>query len=111
MDSRADSIVRTHGAAAALLNSASKTTLAALSLGLALGVALPREARAISVVQSSTYFLISSPVTFDSTTNIDAVGSSNAGVYGRSGMPWNVTNYGSIKGRPGDSISTHRAAQ
>src|SRR5208337_1320567 len=86
---------------AAFLNSVSRTALAALTLGLALGVALPGEARAgcvVNPVQSVTYDLSCSPITFGSTTNINAVGPSTTGVYGGPSMPWNVANYGIIQG-------------
>ena len=81
----------------------SKTTLAALSIGLALGVALPREARAgagsVNPVQTSTYSLgTHNPITFGAGTNISAVSPSYAGVYGGSGASWTVANYGVIKG-------------
>ena len=106
MGSGADSIVRDRRGAAALLNSASRTTWAALSLGLTLGVVLPREARAdagtVNPVQTSTYSLgTHNPTTFGAGTNINAASPANAGVYGGSSMPWNVTNYGGIQGPSG----------
>src|SRR5271166_481352 len=98
-----DSIVRGRRSAAALLNSVSRTSLAALSLGLALGVALPGEARAgagtVNPVQTSTYSLgTHNPTTFGGGTNINAATPSSVGVYGGSSTPWNVTNYGAIQG-------------
>ena len=86
-----------------LLNSVSRTTLAALSLGLALGVALPGEARAgagtVSPVQTSTYILGNfNPTTFGAGTNINAASPWPAGVYGGSSVPWNIVNYGAIQG-------------
>ena len=101
-----DSITRGHRGLAALLNSASRTTLAALAFGLALGVALPGEARAragtVNPVQTSTYSLgTHNPTTLGAGTNINAVSPSNVGVYGGSSMPWTVTNYGRIQGPSG----------
>src|SRR5271156_37824 len=83
--SETDSIVPIRRGATVLLNSVSRTTLAAFSLGLALGVALPREARAgagvVSPVQSSMYVLGAfNPIPFGAATQIDS--SSVAGVYG-----------------------------
>ena len=106
MVSGAEPIMRGGRGAAGLLNSASRTTLAALSLGVALGVVLAREARAgagtVSPVQTSTYSLgTHNPTTFGAGTNIDAVSPSNAGVYGGSTTPWNITNYGRIQGPSG----------
>src|SRR5580693_1081159 len=91
MGSGVDPIVRGRRGAAALLNSASRTTLAALSLSLALGVVPPRQARAgggtVNPVQTSTYSLgTHNPTTFG---------------YGGSSTPWSVTNYGSIQGPSG----------
>ena len=101
--SRMGSATRRRRCDDAFLGSVSKTTLAALSIGLALGVALPREARAgagtVNPVQTSIYMLgTHNPTTFGAGTNINAVSPSNAGVYGGSSMPWNVTNYGGIQG-------------
>jgi hypothetical protein len=116
MGSGVDPIVRGRRGAAALLNSASRTTLAALSLGLALGVALPRQAHAgagtVNPIQTSTYRLgTHNPTTFGAGTNVNAASPSNAGVYGGSSTTWNVTNYGSIQGPSAGSISSHRAAR
>jgi hypothetical protein len=96
-----DSVVQGYNGAAPLLNSVSRTTLAALSVGLALGVALPREAYAGSGVvnpnQTSMYILGTfNPITFGAGTRINA--GSNVGVYGGSSVNWTVTNYGSIQG-------------
>jgi hypothetical protein len=101
-----DSITRGRRGPDALLDSASRTTLAALSFGLALGVALPREACAgagtVNPVQTSTYSLgTHNPTTFGAGTSINAVSPSDAGVYGGSGASWNVTNYGGIRGPSG----------
>ncbi len=98
-----DSIVRGRRGAAALLNSVSRTSPAALSLGLALGVALPGEARAgagaVNPVQTTTYSLgTHNPITFGAGTNINAASPSSVGVYGGSSTPWNVANYGAIQG-------------
>jgi hypothetical protein len=83
-----------------LLDSVSKTTLAALSVGLAVGVNLPREAcagAAVNPIQTSTYVLgKTNPITFGAGTKINVV--SNIGVYGGSTASWNVSNYGSIQG-------------
>jgi hypothetical protein len=116
MGSGVDPIVRGRRGAAALLNSASRTTLAALSLSLALGVVPPRQARAgggtVNPVQTSTYSLgTHNPTTFGAGTNVNAASPSNAGVYGGSSTTWNVTNYGSIQGPSAGSISSHRAAR
>jgi len=79
-----------------LLNSVSKTALGALLIGLAIGVALPGEARAggvtVNPVQTTTYYLNASanPITFGSGTNIDVALA--AGVSGNSAAVWNVTN-------------------
>ena len=88
---------------AALLNSVSRTALAAPTMGLALGVRpAERGAGAVRVnpVQSVTYDLSSAcnPITFGPATNISPPGPSANGVYGDSSMPWNVTNNGSIQG-------------
>ena len=101
-----DSITRGRRGPDALLDSASRTTLAALSFGLALGVALPREACAgagtVNPVQTSTYSLgTHNLTTFGAGTSINAVSPSDAGVYGGSGASWNVTNYGGIRGPSG----------
>jgi hypothetical protein len=106
MGSGTDSIVRCRRGGAALLNSASTTALAALSLGLALGVALPRDALAgpgtVNPVQTSTYLLgTHNPTTFGAGTNINAVSPWNIGVYGGAGMSGNVANYGAIQGPSG----------
>jgi hypothetical protein len=72
---------------AAFLNSVSRTALAALSLGLGLGVVLPGEARAgctVSPVQSFTYPLICNPTTFGSSTDISVA--AGTGVYGLKGF-------------------------
>ena len=98
----------------ALLNSVSRTALTTLSLGLALGVVLPREARAgagaVSPVQTSMYVLGAlNPITFGAATQINS--SSLAGVYGVSSKSWSVANYGSIQGQWGirsDVIGQHR---
>ena len=82
----------------------SRTALTTFSLGLALGVVLPREARAgagaVSPVQTSMYVLGAfNPITFGAATQINS--SSLAGVYGVSSKSWSVTNYGSIRGQWG----------
>ena len=116
MGSGVDPIVRGRRGAAALLNSASRTTLAALSLSLALGVVPPRQARAgggtVNPVQTSTYSLgTHNPTTFGAGTNINAASPSNAGVYGGSSTPWRASpTMGASRDRPGDSTSTQRAA-
>jgi hypothetical protein len=83
-----------------LLNSVSRIALAALSVGLAVGVNLPREARAGSAInpsQTSTYVLGKiNPITFGAATNINVA--SRVGVYGGLSASWNVSNYGSIEG-------------
>ncbi len=101
MGSGTDSILRDRRDDAALLNSVSRTALAALPLSLTLGVALPREARAgtVNPVQTFMYSLGTyNPITFGAGTNIDAVSPSYAGVYGGSSTPWYVANYGSMQG-------------
>jgi hypothetical protein len=87
---------------AALLNSVSRTALAALSLGLGLGVLLPGEARAgcpasVNSTYSSTYNLICSSTTFESGNVINAISPSLTGVLGDSSQAWTVANYGSIQ--------------
>ncbi len=100
MGCAANSIVRSHDGSVPLLNSASRTTLAALLLGLPLGVVLPREAQAgaaVDPIQTSTYVLgKANPITFGAGTKINAA--SNIGVYGGSGASWTVANYGAIRG-------------
>jgi hypothetical protein len=86
---------------ASLLSSVSRTTLAALTVGLALGVAAPREARAgpgtVNPSQTFTYVLGTyNPTTFGVGAGIYAA--SGAGVYGGSGAAWNVANLGVIQG-------------
>ncbi len=103
MDIRTNGIVRRPRVDAALLNSVSRTALAALTIGLALGVVLPGGARArcvVNPVQSVTFVLslCGNPITFGSMTNIDPVSPSTAGVLGDSSMTWNISNYGSIRG-------------
>ena len=114
--SRTGSATRRRRCDDAFLGSVSKTTLAALSIGLALGVALPREARAgagtVNPVQTSTYSLgTHNPTTFGAGTNINPASPSSAGVYGGSSVPWNVANYGAIQDLPGASISPRRSAR
>ena len=102
------------GVAAPLLNSVSTTALTAFSLGLALGVALPREAcagsGAVSPVQSSTYLLWKyNPITLGAATRI--ITSSMAGVYGGSSQIWTVANYGSVQGLSlGIDLNSSRSA-
>lgn len=101
MRSGCNSISARLGGAAPLLDSVSSTALTAFSLGLALGVALPREAcagsGAVSPVQSSTYLLGKyNPITLGAATRINT--SSVAGVYGGSSQIWTVANYGSVQG-------------
>src|SRR5271166_393111 len=86
---------------AALLNCVSRTALAAFTMGLALGVVLPGEARAdcfFNGASSVTYNLSCSSTTSGPLANISPPGPSANGVYGNSSMPWNVTNNGSITG-------------
>ncbi len=102
MCSRSNSIALRRRGAAPLLNSVSSTALTVFSLGLALGVVLPREAFAgsgvLGPVQTSIYVLgASNPITFGAATKINS--SSFAGVYGSSSKIWSVANYGSIQGR------------
>jgi F0F1-type ATP synthase membrane subunit c/vacuolar-type H+-ATPase subunit K len=82
---------------ASLLSSVSRTTLAALTVGLALGVAAPREARAgpgtVNPSQTFTYVLGTyNPTTFGVGAGIYAA--SGAGVYGGSGAAWNCRQPG-----------------
>ena len=87
---------------AALLNSVSRTALAALTVGLGLGVVLPGEARAncsFDGEQSFTYTLSCSPTTFGSATNI-VVSPDVVGVYGNSTASWTITNSGTIGATP-----------
>ena len=101
MSSATDSIVQSIDGAAPLLNSVSRTTLAALSFSFALGVALPHEASAgsgaVSPVQTSTYILgAHNPITFGIGTKISAA--SYVGVYGGFAETWTIANYGAIQG-------------
>ena len=73
MDFRTNCVAGRPRVGAALLNSVSRTTLAALTMGLALAVVLPSEARAgcfFNGTQSFTYNLSCSSTTFGSGTNI-----------------------------------------
>ncbi len=77
MDPSTDWTPRSRFAGASLLNSVSRTTLAALSVGLALGVAVPCEARAgegtVNPSQTFTYSLGTyNPTMFGAETNINA---------------------------------------
>ena len=85
---------------APLLNSVSRTTLAALSFGFALGVALPHgaSAGAVSPVQTLTYTLgMLNPITLGAGTNIDAVTPTPPSGVGEIGM--NLSIYGLGDGR------------
>ena len=82
----------------------SRTALTTFSLGLALGVVLPREARAgagaVSPVQTSMYVLGAlNPITLGAATQINS--SWLAEVYGVPSKSWSVANYGSIQGQWG----------
>ena len=97
-------ILRGRVGAAGLLNSVSRTTLAAFSVGVALGVALPGEARAGSgpatpPSQTTTYTLGTyNPTIFATGTSINVA--TGNGVYGSPGTAWIVLNYGSVSGSP-----------
>ena len=83
MDFMTNGEVRRPRVGAALLNSVSRTALAALTMGLALGVVLPSEARAgcfFNGAQSFTYVLSCSSTTFGPATNIDVTAPSSNGV-------------------------------
>jgi fibronectin-binding autotransporter adhesin len=103
MGSGINTIARDRRGTGALLNSVSRTALAALSVGLSLGVALPSEARAgagtVNPVQTSTYILGKyNPTTFGVGTSINAPSPWPAGLYGGSKGSWNIVNYGAIQG-------------
>jgi hypothetical protein len=106
MAPKTDAIVGRRHSSAALLNSVSRTALAALTMGLALGVMLPGEAHAqcvVNPVQGYTYVLslCGNPITFGPKTNINInpfYPTGMSGVANFYALVWNVTNLGNIQG-------------